>query len=96
MSYEDKPPLDQALAHFGVKGMKWGVRKQATVAGIGVGAGALIVGATPVGALAVGGTTAYVVARKVRQQQREKGAQFTAEMKSSGALNHPVAELRKT
>lgn len=24
---EQKPPLEEALAHFGVKGMKWGVRR---------------------------------------------------------------------
>ena len=28
MSIHDKPPLNEALKHFGVKGMHWGVRKE--------------------------------------------------------------------
>lgn len=32
MSIQEKPSLDEALVHFGVKGMKWGVRKERTPA----------------------------------------------------------------
>jgi hypothetical protein len=29
---QEKPPIDEALLHFGVKGMQWGVRKERTPA----------------------------------------------------------------
>jgi hypothetical protein len=31
---QDKSGIDEAMAHFGVKGMKWGVRKQASTSDI--------------------------------------------------------------
>lgn len=33
MSYDDKPASPEELLHFGVKGMKWGVRKEQTTTG---------------------------------------------------------------
>lgn len=59
---EDKPSLDEALEHFGVKGMRWGVRKEESDSASDFGAkvkkGAIVTASV----LAVVGVVAVTVA----------------------------------
>lgn len=42
MSHSDKPSIDDVIAHFGTKGMKWGVRRGKSTTGISRSRGAVI------------------------------------------------------
>lgn len=66
MIHEDKPSLEEALEHHGVKGMKWGVRKvretvsspgfrrEAKKVAVEVGTGVLVVGGLAVASHVIG------------------------------------------
>lgn len=98
MSYEEKPSLDEALMHFGVKGMKWGQHKsqasvspsqraqrRSTASNVGLVAASVVGGPF--------GFVGYLAAEHViksRLEQQRKGRAYLQKALAANELNHPL------